>query len=272
MKFNHIGIPTKSRFEGEIDLPHLKITVSDHENNPYGLQWMRYHDDAPYPELVQTVAHVAFEVNDLDAALEGQKVLIEPNSPSHGLTVAFVEVNGAPVELMEFGATSELAASAAAFRDPERPPATCEVVLHEPPLSHELLDTLTPLSATIFEDDEEEQRRYLSWRLTHMPRVTVFTALEDGETVAFKAGYALSETRYYSWLGGVHPAQRRRGIGLALMKAQHEWTRRAGFREIETITAHSNQGMLALNGAHGFGAVGRRTSRYGPQIILRKQL
>jgi hypothetical protein len=102
MKFNHIGIPTKEDFEGEIDLPHLKMTVSNHENNPFGIQWQRYWEDAPYPELVKTVAHVAFEVEDLHAEIEGEKVLIEPNSPSDGLTVAFIEVNGAPVELMEY--------------------------------------------------------------------------------------------------------------------------------------------------------------------------
>src|SRR3954470_23919128 len=34
MKYNHIGIPTTERFEGEIDLPHLKVTVSDHANSP----------------------------------------------------------------------------------------------------------------------------------------------------------------------------------------------------------------------------------------------
>jgi len=28
MKYNHLGIPTTSSFEGEIDLPHLKMTVS----------------------------------------------------------------------------------------------------------------------------------------------------------------------------------------------------------------------------------------------------
>ena len=39
MKFNHIGIPTTESFEGEIELPHLKMTVSDHKNNPYGIQW-----------------------------------------------------------------------------------------------------------------------------------------------------------------------------------------------------------------------------------------
>ena len=100
MKYNHIGIPTAGRFDGEIDLPELRITVSDHENNPFGIQWMRYWDGAPYPEVVKRVAHVAFEVDDLDAALVGQKVLIAPNSPSPGVTVAFIEVNGAPVELM----------------------------------------------------------------------------------------------------------------------------------------------------------------------------
>jgi hypothetical protein len=50
---------------------------------------------------VKTVSHVAFEVDDLAAALEGQHVIIEPNSPSDGVVVAFIEVNGAPVELMQ---------------------------------------------------------------------------------------------------------------------------------------------------------------------------
>src|SRR5690348_6624106 len=101
MRFNHVGIPTTAHFEGEIDLPHLHVTVSDHQSNPFGIQWQRYWDDAPYPDLVKTVAHVAFEVDDLAAALEGQHVIIEPNSPSRGVLVAFIEVSGAPVELMQ---------------------------------------------------------------------------------------------------------------------------------------------------------------------------
>jgi hypothetical protein len=101
MKFDHIGIPTEEGFEGEIPLPHLKMTVSDHQNNPFGIQWQRYWEDAPYPDLVKTVSHAAFEVDDLSAALEGQHVIIEPNSPSEGVLVAFIEVNGAPVELMQ---------------------------------------------------------------------------------------------------------------------------------------------------------------------------
>lgn len=102
MKFNHLGIPITGSFEGEIDLPHLKMTVSDHENNPYGIQWQRYWKDAPYPDLVKTIPHVAFVVEDLDTELKDKKIIIKPNSPSEGLRVAFIEVNGAPVELMEY--------------------------------------------------------------------------------------------------------------------------------------------------------------------------
>lgn len=102
MKYNHLGVPTRSRFDGEIELPHLRITVSDHLSNPFRIQLQRYWEDAPYPELVKTVPHVAFEVDDLTTALEGHRIIIQPNRPSKGLLVAFIEVDGVPVELMQF--------------------------------------------------------------------------------------------------------------------------------------------------------------------------
>ena len=101
-RFNHLGIPTKEVKQEEIHLPHLKMFVTDHMKSPNGIQWMRFEVDAPYPELVLTVPHLAFEVDDLYKAIEGQKVIIAPNSPSEGLMVAFIEDSGAPVEFMEF--------------------------------------------------------------------------------------------------------------------------------------------------------------------------
>ena len=44
---------------------------------------------------------MAFEVENLEAELEGKDVLISPNSPSPGVLVAFIVVQGAPVELMQ---------------------------------------------------------------------------------------------------------------------------------------------------------------------------
>lgn len=55
MKYNDIGIPTTCRFDGEIPLPHLTVTVIDLQNNQYGIQWQGYCDGAQVPDLVKTV-------------------------------------------------------------------------------------------------------------------------------------------------------------------------------------------------------------------------
>lgn len=81
---------------GEIHLKHLKLYATDHESNPFGIQWMRYEKGCDIPELVQKVAHVAFEVDDLYEAIKGKKVITPPNSPSPGVLVAMIEEAGAP--------------------------------------------------------------------------------------------------------------------------------------------------------------------------------
>jgi hypothetical protein len=105
MKYHHLGIPTTEKREGEVHLKHLKIYVSGYKESPYHIEWMRYEPDAPYPELVKTVSHVAFEVEDLEQELQGKKLIIAPNSPSPGVTVAFIEDNGAPVEFLQIDKT-----------------------------------------------------------------------------------------------------------------------------------------------------------------------
>jgi len=101
-RYHHVGIPTLTPRAGELYLPWLKIHVSGFESSPYGVQWMRFDADAPYPEIIKTVPHVAFEVDDLAEALKGKEILTPPNSPSEGVRVAMIVHNGAPVELMEF--------------------------------------------------------------------------------------------------------------------------------------------------------------------------
>jgi len=76
--------------------------VSGFESSPCGVQWMRFDADAPFPEIVKTVPHVAFVVDDLEAALVGKEILTPPNSPGEGIAVAMILDQGAPVELMAF--------------------------------------------------------------------------------------------------------------------------------------------------------------------------
>ncbi len=101
-RYHHLGIPTTKAREGERELPGLRIHIVGHEKSEFGVEWMRFEADAPVPELVREVPHVAFEVDDLEAELVGREILIAPNSPSEGVRVAFIVENGAPIELLEF--------------------------------------------------------------------------------------------------------------------------------------------------------------------------
>ncbi len=100
--YHHLGIPYTDPRPGELHVPHLKIFVSGFEDSPYGVQWMRFERGCELPDLVRTVPHVAFEVDDLDAAIVGKDVLTPPNSPSEGVRVAMIAHDGAPIELIEF--------------------------------------------------------------------------------------------------------------------------------------------------------------------------
>jgi len=105
MKYHHLGIPTKEKLKDEICLEHLKMYVSGYGKNPYGVEWVRYDDDADFPEIVKTIPHVAFEVDSVEEAIKGKKVIIKPNSPSPGVIVAFIENNGAPIEFLQVDRT-----------------------------------------------------------------------------------------------------------------------------------------------------------------------
>ena len=100
-RYHHVGIPTTMTRPGERYLPHLKLYVSGYESSPFRVEWMRFDADCPLPPLVQTVPHVAFEVDDLAAELVGHQLLIAPNSPAPGITVAFIVHNDAPVEFLQ---------------------------------------------------------------------------------------------------------------------------------------------------------------------------
>ncbi len=101
-RYHHLGIPTAVARPGETYLAHYKVYCQGFERSPYGLEWMRFEPDSPLPELVKTVPHIAFEVDDLEAEIDGQEILIAPNSPSPGVTVAFIVHNGVPVEFLRF--------------------------------------------------------------------------------------------------------------------------------------------------------------------------
>jgi hypothetical protein len=100
--FHHIGIPTATRQPDEIYLAPVKLYITDANKSEHRIEWLRFEPGSPMPELLKTTPHVAFTVENLDAALAGQKVIVQPFSPMDGLRVAFIQDGNAPVEFLEF--------------------------------------------------------------------------------------------------------------------------------------------------------------------------
>ncbi|MFI0429415.1 hypothetical protein [Mariniflexile sp. HMF6888] len=100
-KYHHFGISTNLKKRNTLYLKDYKVHYTDHQANPFGIQWMKYDSDCKLPSIVQKLSHVSFQVNNLKQAIKGKKVIIEPYSPSKGVLVAFIEENGAPIEFFQ---------------------------------------------------------------------------------------------------------------------------------------------------------------------------
>lgn len=103
-KYHHLGIPTDKVMPGEKYMPEFKFYVSGFSSSPCGIEWMRFEKDSPIDPLIQSVPHLAFEVEDLDYELKirNYKIITPPIAPSGGVRVAMIEHDGAPIELIEF--------------------------------------------------------------------------------------------------------------------------------------------------------------------------
>ena len=100
-QFQHIGVPIERPQANETYVEGGKVYITDPASHPYGFEYLRFEADSPMPERLQTNPHIAFKVEDLDAALDGENVLVEPFEPMEGLRCAFIVKDGVLLELMQ---------------------------------------------------------------------------------------------------------------------------------------------------------------------------
>jgi len=100
--FNHIGIVTNDTKENASLNADLGIWLTDFSKSPNKIEFLKFIDGSRMPELVQKVTHIAYEVPCLADELANAKVLFGPYVCNERLTIAFIEEEGIPLELMEF--------------------------------------------------------------------------------------------------------------------------------------------------------------------------
>lgn len=146
---------------------------------------------------------------------------------------------------------------------------TTKFQLVQPPFSADFLEQLTTLSCSVFKNQDVAP---LQWRLKNMPDVTVFTGAVDGNLVAFKAGYASTYNRYYSWLGGVASDYKKQGLAKTLMGQQHQWLLGSQYKLVETHVMQSNRPMVNLNHGSGMVVTGYFVKQGRANFIMQKQI
>ncbi len=133
-----------------------------------------------------------------------------------------------------------------------------------------ILKELLHLYETIFDDAKLD---FFIDRITSKTDVIIVLTYFENLPVGFKIGYRYNETTFYSWVGGVLPDFRRKGIAQKLAKKQEELIKEKGYKKLRTKSMNRFKPMLILNIKNGFDIVQVYTNTTGQQkIVFEKDL
>jgi hypothetical protein len=107
-RFDHIGLITDEKRPGESWVEATRVWVTSPRAHPANIEFLRFEPDSPVTGPLRTEPHVAYRVDDIRAAVGGHDVLAEPFDVGDGfVTVAFVLVDGAVIEFMQYSNPEE---------------------------------------------------------------------------------------------------------------------------------------------------------------------
>ncbi len=101
-EFHHVGLPTDEKQPGEIYIEETKVWITDPESHPYKVEYLRYETDSPTTGPLRELPHLAFTTDDLEGEIQGKNVILGPFEPMDGLTVVFIQEDGAVFEFMQW--------------------------------------------------------------------------------------------------------------------------------------------------------------------------
>ena len=100
MKYLHTGMIVGEKLPDMIYMEPLKVWVTDASKDKYSIEFLYFEVDSPMAAVIQEQPHVAYEVEDIDAALEGKSILWNKMDVG-GAYIAFVYDNDTVVEFYQ---------------------------------------------------------------------------------------------------------------------------------------------------------------------------
>lgn len=113
------------------------------------------------------------------------------------------------------------------------------------------IDEVLEIDAQIPEFDGRTTSNKLITKLTGKTHL-ILIASHNKQPIAYKIGYEISSSEFYSWLGGVCPNYRKKGVATQLRVQQELWAIDNGYRVISVKSMNRYQGMLQLLISSGY--------------------
>ncbi|MCB0419705.1 MAG: GNAT family N-acetyltransferase [Bdellovibrionales bacterium] len=139
-------------------------------------------------------------------------------------------------------------------------------------LNAEVLNDVFSLEELIFDKPYSKEKLLREASVKH--HLLVLIAYCENKPVGYKIGFELSSRLFYSWIGGVHPEYRGKGLAKRLMEVQHSLIPNFGHSCVRTYTENKYKEMLVLNLKSGFDIIGVYKSDHDEKqtIMLEKML
>jgi hypothetical protein len=102
MQFDHVGIVTTEKKPGEIFIAPTRVWITDFQEHPYRIEWLRFEPDTPVTGPVREGPHGAYRVKSIAEASKGMKVLLEPFDVEFAVVAFYQASDGAVIEFMEY--------------------------------------------------------------------------------------------------------------------------------------------------------------------------
>ncbi|WP_087023230.1 GNAT family N-acetyltransferase [Thaumasiovibrio subtropicus] len=104
---------------------------------------------------------------------------------------------------------------------------------------------------TLIPELGEETAASLAARIADKPALLLIAYCHD-EIAGVKLGYAENSTTFYSWLGGVAPDHRGKGVAQLLLEVQEKWVVEQGYQALTVKSQNRYPAMLRLLLRNGY--------------------
>ncbi|MEF9940077.1 MAG: hypothetical protein RR225_07855 [Clostridium sp.] len=101
-QYMHIGIPVTNLRPGMTYNEGMKIWMSNPDDYDYKIEYLKFEDGTPFPEIMHKNPHIAFKVDDMTPYIaEAQQVIFGPVDNGPGVRLAFIIKDDTIIELYE---------------------------------------------------------------------------------------------------------------------------------------------------------------------------